>query len=89
MGRLGLSLQGMADVLGTDTRLIRRWESGQRPLPPEVAAWLEAAAAVPLPAPSWFERPPAPRRPSAAPHPFPGAGHRLEAAFPPAGRARP
>lgn len=55
-GRLGLSLQGMADVLGTDTRLIRRWESGQRPVPPEVAAWLEAAAAVPLPAPSWFER---------------------------------
>ena len=59
-GRLGLSLQGMADVLGTDTRLIRRWESGQRPVPPEVAAWLEAAAAVPLPTPSWFERSPIP-----------------------------
>ena len=49
-GRLGLSLQGMADVLVTDNRLVRRWESGQRPVPPEVAAWLEAAAAVPLPA---------------------------------------
>lgn len=54
--RLGLSLQGMADVLGTDTRLIRRWESGQRPVPAKIAAWLEVAADVPLPEPSWFER---------------------------------
>lgn len=57
--RLGLSLQGMADVLSIeDPRLIRRWENGQRPIPPEVATWLEAAANVPMPARSWFERPP-------------------------------
>ncbi len=43
-------------MLGCDDRLVRRWGSGHMPIPPEVAAWLEAAADVPLPEPSWFER---------------------------------
>ena len=63
--RLRLTVQHLADVLSNedrtvDARLVRRWEAGQRPVPPEVAAWLEAAAAVPAPAGFWFERPPAP-----------------------------
>lgn len=63
--RLRLTVQHLADVLSNedrtvDSRLVRRWEAGQRPVPPEVAAWLEAAAAVPAPAGFWFERPPGP-----------------------------
>lgn len=55
--RLCLSVKDMAAVLGVDIRLVRRWEAGDWPVPPEVAAWLEAAANVPLPVRAWFQNP--------------------------------
>ncbi len=63
--RLGLSVRELAAVLSTsvhhvDDRMVRRWEAGTRPVPPEVAAWMEAAADVPEPSPAWFQRPPLP-----------------------------
>ena len=57
MTRLRYSSRSLADVLGCHDRLVRRWASGAMPIPPPVAAWLEAAAAVPNPDPSWTRRP--------------------------------
>lgn len=39
------SQRGFAGRIGYDDRLVRRWASGERPIPAEIAAWLERAAA--------------------------------------------
>lgn len=40
------SQRGLADALGCDDRLVRRWASGDGSVPPDVATWLEALAAA-------------------------------------------
>lgn len=56
---------GLADILGYDPRLVRRWASGARPVPPDVAAWIERAAAFHAPLwaamDAWRAGNPAPR----------------------------
>ncbi len=48
------SQRGLAEALGCDDRLVRRWASGNASVPPDVADWLEqlgqAMAAHPVPA---------------------------------------
>lgn len=39
------SQRGLATAIGYDDRLVRRWVSGDRPIPEDVASWLEQAAA--------------------------------------------
>jgi len=34
------SQRGLAEALECDDRLVRRWASGDAPVPPDVAAWL-------------------------------------------------
>jgi len=44
--RSGLSLSRFAtDVMSRDARTVRRWRSGESPIPDTAAAWLEAYAA--------------------------------------------
>ena len=38
--------RGLADALGCDDRLVRRWASGDAEIPASVAAWLETLARV-------------------------------------------
>ncbi|WP_367113837.1 helix-turn-helix transcriptional regulator [uncultured Slackia sp.] len=44
---LGLSQQDVAEAVGVDRRSVKRWESGEYPVPDDVAEWLmgEKAAA--------------------------------------------
>lgn len=67
---LGWSYRHLSDLTGVDERQCRRWAAGA-PLPPEIAAWLEAAAASPMPAAiaqadatvdAWMAAHPVPRR---------------------------
>jgi len=52
---LGWSMQEIASRLGMNERQVRRWASGQYPVPDKVADWLErvvtAVAGVPPPPP--------------------------------------
>ena len=52
------SQRGLAEALGCDDRLVRRWAAGTGPVPDEVAAWLErlAAAHAAMPAPQDWRR---------------------------------
>jgi hypothetical protein len=45
---LGLSQRGLAPILQCSDRLTRSWAAGREIIPPEVADWLEAWAAVRL-----------------------------------------
>lgn len=52
-GRLGECLatlhwsqRALADILAYSEGTVRGWARGSRPVPPDVAAWLEALAAV-------------------------------------------
>ena len=60
LAALGWSQRGLADFLGCDERLVRRWAAGQLAMPPTVATWLEARArhaeATPPPV-DWQRRP--------------------------------
>ncbi len=38
------SQRGVAEALGCDDRLVRRWAAGQVPIPAVVAEWLDKAA---------------------------------------------
>lgn len=40
------SSRSLADMLGCDERVIRRWAAGENPVPPSIAAWLEQRAAT-------------------------------------------
>lgn len=51
--RLRFSTRGLADVLGCDDRMVRRWSAGRVPIPAEIVAWLGQAADVPEPTPDW------------------------------------
>lgn len=42
--RMNWSQRGLAELLGCDDRLVRRWSSGETPVPWEVGSWLEALA---------------------------------------------
>jgi hypothetical protein len=44
LATLGWSQRGLADALQRDDRLIRRWLSGDAPIPADAAAWVERAA---------------------------------------------
>jgi len=45
IARSGLSLSRFAaDVVSRDARTVRRWRSGESPIPDTAAAWLEAYA---------------------------------------------
>lgn len=50
--------RGLADILGCSDGLIRSWATGRSPVPPSVAAWLEASAMAiqGLPPPTDFKR---------------------------------
>lgn len=48
------SQRGLAVAIDYDDRLVRRWASGERPIPQAVSAWLERAA-------EWHEKNPPPR----------------------------
>lgn len=48
------SQRDLAAAIDYDDRLVRRWASGERPIPEHVAKWLERAAA-------WHTRNPPPR----------------------------
>ncbi len=39
------SQRGLAGIVGRDERQVRRWASGDAPIPPDVAAWLQHVAA--------------------------------------------
>lgn len=39
------SQRGLADALGCDDRLVRRWASGEAAIPPPVAVWLRTRQA--------------------------------------------
>ena len=57
---IGWSMRGLADRLGCDNRLVRRWASGAAAIPESVSAWLErlAEAHSSAPAPQdWRQRP--------------------------------
>lgn len=45
--------RGLASILGVDERRVRRWATGEYPVPVDVAAWLETLA-------QFHERNPAP-----------------------------
>ncbi len=53
LAALHWSQRGFAKAIGYDDRLIRRWVSGERPIPRELGDWLEDAA-------RWFEKNPPP-----------------------------
>lgn len=44
LAELHWSQRGLADILARDERQVRRWASGQYPVPDDVAAWLEKLA---------------------------------------------
>ena len=44
LGCLRWSQRGLADALGCDDRLVRRWAAGQVAIPAAVAIWLDQAA---------------------------------------------
>jgi hypothetical protein len=48
LATVGQSQRGLADVLGCSDRLTRAWASGGNRIPANVAAWLEAWAALRL-----------------------------------------
>ena len=52
------SQRGLAEALGCDDRLVRRWASGDGSVPPDVVEWLERAAAFHIanPAPAEWKR---------------------------------
>ncbi len=52
------SQRGLADALGCDDRLVRRWAAGDGTVPPDVAEWLERAGAFHTanPAPAEWKR---------------------------------
>lgn len=46
LGLLRWTQRGLAEALGCDDRLVRRWASGDAAVPPGVADWLERIGAV-------------------------------------------
>ncbi len=52
------SQRGLAEALGCDDRLVRRWASGDATVPPDVATWLAdlAEAHARRPAPEGWRR---------------------------------
>ncbi len=52
------SQRGLAEALDCDSRLVRRWAAGQASIAPDVAEWLERAAAFHSanPAPAEWKR---------------------------------
>ena len=44
LAALRWSQRGLAEALGCDDRLVRRWASGDASVAPDVAEWLERAA---------------------------------------------
>ena len=52
------SQRGLAEALGCDDRLVRRWASGDASIAPDVADWLERAATFHAanPAPAEWKR---------------------------------
>ena len=62
LGLLRMNPTGLSLLIDCDERLARRWASGRVPIPAELAAWLEDAAALyerlPIPKPEWNYRPP-------------------------------
>lgn len=44
LGCLRWSQRSLAEALGCDDRLVRRWAAGSLPVPPVVAEWLDKAA---------------------------------------------
>lgn len=59
---IGWSIRNLADRLGYDERAVRRWESGERDVPPKVGEWLERLA-------RFHEQNPAPVRDASATRP--------------------
>jgi hypothetical protein len=59
LGALRWSQRGLAEILGCDDRLVRRWVGGEAAVPPDVADWLqdlaELHASLPPPA-AWRRR---------------------------------
>jgi hypothetical protein len=49
------SVRDLSELLAVSDREVRRWAVGQNPVPPRIAAWLEAAA-------RWHEANPPPAR---------------------------
>lgn len=41
---LAWSQRGLSSVLNCDDRRVRRWASGEEPIPSKIAAWLETLA---------------------------------------------
>jgi hypothetical protein len=41
---LGISDTKLVQLFDADPRLVRRWRSGARPVPPDVIGWLESLA---------------------------------------------
>jgi pyocin large subunit-like protein len=46
LGALGISANALADVLGVNSREVRRWLAGSAPVPRGVGAFMRAAVAV-------------------------------------------
>ena len=46
LAALHWSQRGLAEALGCDDRLVRRWASGDAAIPGDVAAWLSALAGI-------------------------------------------
>lgn len=69
------SQRDLASVLGCSDALVREWTSGRAPVPPAVAAWLQAraASAEAIPPPVDFRRRAGrPRRAQVVAPPSPG-----------------
>ena len=54
LAALGWTQRGFARLIGYDDRLVRRWASGDRPIPRDMGDWLEDAA-------RWLAKNPPPR----------------------------
>jgi ribosome-binding protein aMBF1 (putative translation factor) len=55
---IGWGQTELARRLGADTRLVRRWATGERPVPPLVADWLDSMCKLVAsnPVPAWKRR---------------------------------
>lgn len=55
LSRLHWTQRGLADLLGVDKTQVRRWTSGEYPVPAPIAAWLERVV-------RWLDRNPPPAK---------------------------
>lgn len=78
LGALCWSQRGVASLLDRDERLVRRWASGDAPVPADVAVWLETLAKV-------HEANPPPVGPRGRPGVGSGSGAALPTRYLPAG----